>query len=153
MLPMCSGEEVLRRSWDGLALIYYQHASAQQAQKEEAFSLRESLFGCFLAETIHQCPDAFNGGFNDITWFQPDLFVFRITKDDPIRCAGEDDVAGFQRKVLGDVGNDCRDVENEMLRVAVLANLAVQLEGNIKMGRIELIGSHIDRSERRKFVR
>ena len=35
--------------------------------------------------------------------FQPGLFVFRITRDDPIRRSGEDNVAGFQGKVLGNV--------------------------------------------------
>ncbi|MPN18101.1 hypothetical protein SDC9_165459 [bioreactor metagenome] len=81
------------------------------------------------------------------------MLVFRITEDDPVRCAGEDDVAGFQGKVLGNVGNDRRDVENEVLRVAVLADLAVQFQGNGQIGRIELIGGHVDGPERREFVR
>ena len=117
------------------------------------FRMMRRPFGCFLSESIHQCPDAFDGGFDDIARFQPDLFVFRVTKDDPIRCAGEDDVAGFQGKVLGNVGNDCRDVKNKVLRVAVLANLAVQFKRNSQICRIDFIGSHVDRSERREFIR
>ena len=69
------------------------------------------------------------------------------------RRAGGDDVAGQQRHVARDVGDERGDAEDHRPRVAALPALAVDVEPHVEVLRIlDLVGRHEPRPERSERV-
>jgi hypothetical protein len=69
-----------------------------------------------------------------ISRLEPDLRLH--PEPDAGRRPGGDDVAGLQRELLGQEGDDRRDVEDQRVGVAVLAELAVDPGPDAEVARI-----------------
>src|SRR5690606_645929 len=75
--------------------------------------------------------------------------VARLHRADALRRAGEDHVAGLQRGEPGDVLDQERDAEDQVLGAPVLAALAVHRARDADVGRVELgVHPRPDRAER-----
>ena len=53
-----------------------------------------------------QGADPFNGDLDMIARLQPVLLISGIAVHYPLRCSCEDQIAGHERHVMGQIGND-----------------------------------------------
>jgi hypothetical protein len=70
----------------------------------------------------------------------------------PPGVPGRDDVARLEREGRADELDQERDVEDEVVRVRLLADLAVDLEGDRRVGGVELRRESRSRAHRREGV-
>ena len=70
----------------------------------------------------------------------------------PGRRAGHDDVAGFQRHHLRQLGNRLRHVPDHLVEIAVLAQLAVHLERDAALGRMADLARGLERPAGRRMI-
>src|SRR6266446_1070289 len=84
--------------------------------------------------------ELFDRGDELVSGLEPDLLLLRVARDHALGRAGEDDVAGPQRHVVGNVAHQLLAVEHHVGRVRRLAPLAVDRELDLEVVAVGEVG-------------
>src|SRR5262245_17689903 len=101
-----------------------------------------------VGERKGEVAELLDRGDDLVAGLQPHLLLFRIARDDAFRRAGEDDVAGLQRRVARDVAHQLARVEHHVAGVRRLAHLAVDAAFDLEVVAVGEIGADQPRPDR-----